>query len=141
VSNIRLVGLDIFRGLAIILMISFHLSFDLNNFHIISINIRGDEFWKNFRLLIVAMFIFTAGISLKLAHKDSIVFSRVKKRVITLGLASLLVSIGSYSQFPNTWIYFGVLHFILFASLVGLLFLKTKKLAVITGLFISVAYN
>ena len=136
----RIVGLDIFRGYAIVLMIFFHLTFDLNNFDYISIDIRGDAFWKNFRFFIVSMFVFGAGMSLKLAHYQNISYQKIKKRIFILALASLAVSIGSYTQFANSWIYFGVLHFMLFASLVGLLFLKIPKLALIFALFIILGY-
>ncbi|RUM77417.1 MAG: hypothetical protein DSZ12_00235 [Sulfurovum sp.] len=87
------------------------------------------------------MFVLSAGMSLVLAHKEKIHFAKVKKRVLILGGASLLVSLGSYTQFPNTWIYFGILHFFLFASLVGLLFLKIPKIAFMMGVVIIAGYN
>jgi len=137
----RLVGLDIFRGYALFLMLVFHFSFDLNNFHYIDIDIKHSDFWKYFRYLIVSMFIFSAGISLKLANKEGINFSKVKKRVLVLGVASMLVSIGSYTQFPSTWIYFGILHFFLFSSVFGLLFLNTPKISLLVSIIIIAGYN
>ena len=137
----RLQGLDIFRGYALFLMIIFHFSFDLNNFHIVSIDLHHNIFWRYFRFLIVSMFVFSAGISLYLAHKNGIDFKKVKKRFIVLSAASLLVSIGSYLQFPKSWIYFGILHFFLFASLFGLLFLKYPRVSFFLGIFILLGYN
>ncbi|QSZ42468.1 DUF1624 domain-containing protein [Sulfurimonas aquatica] len=136
----RISGLDIFRGFAILLMITFHLSFDLDNFNIVDFDVRRGEFWKYFRYLIVSIFVFSAGISLILANKEEINFFKVKRRVIVLSFASLLVSIGSYTQFPNTWIYFGILHFFLFASIVGLLFLRFPKTSLFLGIFIILGY-
>ncbi len=137
----RIVGLDIFRGYAILLMIIFHLCFDLNHFNLVNFEIRTDPFWKYFRVVIVSMFLFSAGVSLKLAHYDEISLKALKKRLLILGSASLLVSLGSYMQFPNTWIYFGVLHFILFASIVGLLFVKTSLLSLLAAIAIVTGYH
>jgi uncharacterized membrane protein len=137
----RLAGLDIFRGYAILLMVIFHLSFDLNNFHYININILYSQEWKYFRYFIVTIFVFSSGISLKLANQNGINFSKVKRRVLVLGVASLLVTIGSYTQFPTTWIYFGILHFFLFSSLVGLLFLNLPRLSLVLAIVIIVGYN
>jgi len=137
----RLQGLDILRGYAIFLMVVFHFSFDLNNFHIIELDLKHDDFWRYFRFLIVSMFVFLAGISLFLAHQKAINWFKVKKRVLILAGASLLVSIGSYTQFPHSWIYFGILHFFLFASLFGLLFLQLPKISFLFGIAIIIAYN
>ncbi len=137
----RVVGLDIFRGYALFMMVVFHFSFDLNNFHYLNLDIKHDEFWRYFRYTIVTMFVFSSGISLKLANEHGINFIKTRRRVIILTLASLLVSIGSYTQFPSTWIYFGILHFFLFASIVGLLFLNIPKISLLLGVVIIAGYN
>ena len=137
----RLQGLDIFRGYAIVLMVAFHLSFDLNNFHYLSLDLKHGDFWKYFRYVIVSMFVFTAGISLYLSNKEKISWNKVVKRVFILTVASTLVSIGSYSQFPNTWIYFGILHFFLFSSIAGLLFIRHKYFALLSGVVILLGFN
>jgi uncharacterized membrane protein len=137
----RVVGLDIFRGYAILLMVIFHFSFDLNNFDIVALDLQHDLFWHYFRYVIVSMFVFSAGISLFLAYSNGINLKKLTKRVLTLSVASLLVSIGSYTQFPNTWIYFGILHFFLFSSIFGLLFLRLPKLSFFIGVSIIVGYS
>ncbi|CAI6149403.1 MAG: hypothetical protein SPLUMA1_SPLUMAMAG1_00853 [uncultured Sulfurimonas sp.] len=63
------------------------------------------------------------------------------KRVILLSLASLVVSIGSYTQFPSSWIYFGILHFFLLITIIGLPFLKIPKISLVIGIFIIIGYN
>jgi len=137
----RLIGLDVLRGIAIVLMVIFHFCFDLNNFHIVNFDLKHDLFWKYFRYLIVTIFVFSSGISLKLAHQKSVKLHKVKKRVFILGLASIAVSIGSYTQFPDSWIYFGILHFFLFASIVGLLFLNYPKTALFFGVGIIIGHS
>ena len=137
----RLVGLDIFRGYALLLMVIFHFCFDLNNFHYVDFDLKYGAFWHYYRYFIVSMFVFASGVSLQIAYRKGINRQKLLKRLLMLGSASLAVSIGSYTQFPNTWIYFGILHFFLFASIAGLLFLKIPKIALLTGVGIIIGYN
>ena len=136
----RSLQLDFIRGLAIVLMVIFHVSFDLNNFHFINIDIYNGLFWKYFRYLILTLFIICVGTSLVLANKNGINFKESFKRFsILLALASL-VSIASYFTFSNTWIYFGVLHFIAFASVFALAFLSFTWLNLFLGVSIITLY-
>jgi len=137
----RLQGLDIFRGLAIVLMVTFHFCFDLRNFGYVDFDLKHGDFWKYFRYLIVSMFIFLDCISTHLAHQNGVNIKKLKKRIFFLSIASLIVSIGSYTQFPNSWIYFGILHFFLVSSLLGLLFYKTPKISLLLGIFIIIGFN
>jgi len=132
----RLLGLDIFRGWAILLMVLFHLAYDLNYFQFIEINLKKDFFWEYARYVIVNMFLFSVGISLALVHTPKIRWKSMYKRTLMLGLASVLVSIATYIQFPHRWVYFGILHFILFASWIGLIFIPFPRLSFLLGFFI-----
>ena len=132
----RIVGLDIFRGWAILLMLLYHFSYDLNHFRIIDIDMDHEPFWVYARYGIVTMFLLSVGISLALTHTPTIQWQKMRKRTLLLGGASLLVSIATYLQFPHTWVYFGILHFILVASWLGLLFLPYPLLALSTALVI-----
>jgi len=116
-------------------MIVFHLFWNLDSFGYLDLDMK-DQFWKFCRNVIVSMFLITVGISLALANTSSINWSKIGKRTLILAGASLLVSIGSYTQFPNSWIYFGILHFILVASLVGLLFLNRPVISFLTAIVI-----
>ncbi len=134
----RLHYLDVIRGIAIILMIIYHFSFDLDNFNYIQIDMDGSLAWQSFRAVIVTLFLTTMGISLALTHQQGICWSCMKKRTLFLGGASILVSIGSYLAFPESWIYFGILHFILFASWLGLFFVGKPYLSLILAIFILI---
>ena len=137
----RLLGIDIFRGWAILLMISFHISYDLQLFHIIDLHIQSNTFFKWFRFLIVTMFLLTVGMSLKLAHRDKINWSKLKKRAIFLGISSLIVTIASYFIFPHTWIYFGILHFILLSSFIVLPLLNYPFTALTIAITTFIAFH
>jgi len=137
-SKQRFHYLDVVRGIAIILMIIYHFSFDLNNFNYVQIDLDNSLGWRSFRAVIVTLFLTTMGMSLALTHAKGICWACMKKRTLMLGGASILVSVGSYLQFPDSWIYFGILHFILFASWLGLLFLGKPLLSLITAIIILI---
>ncbi len=132
----RLEGLDIFRGLAIFFMVIYHFSYDLNYFHFISVDMNHTHGFLIARYTIMSMFLLSVGISLALTHRDSIQWQSVRKRTIHLTLASLLVTIATYIIFPNSWVYFGILHFILVASLLLLPLIHLPKVSLILALFI-----
>ena len=139
----RYLQLDFIRGIAILLMIVFHLCFDLNNFHFINIDIyhRVDRDWFYFRMIILTLFIVCVGISLALANEEKIDMQKVKKRFIQLSFFSVLITVASYITFPQTWIYFGVLHFITVASLMALIFVRHEWIALIFAVLIIVLFN
>ncbi|MFW6388279.1 MAG: heparan-alpha-glucosaminide N-acetyltransferase [Desulfohalobiaceae bacterium] len=111
--------LDQARGLAILLMIGFHFCFDLDQlFHVIDINIKTDPFWTGLRSLILSIFILIAGISLTLSTHNRPGLAQHLKKQKWLAVCALLVSLGTFFMFPESWIYFGVLHFILLARIV-----------------------
>ncbi len=139
ISNKRLLGLDVLKGLGIVLMIVYHFAFDLNHFRFLEIDFFT-WFWRIFRYLIVTFFLFSVGVSLTLSHPFKINFNKVFTRIIKLGIAAVLVSIVSYYLFPDSWIYFGILHFIWLASILVLPVLFYPKIAVILALLIFSAY-
>jgi uncharacterized membrane protein len=139
--NKRLIGVDVLRGVAIVLMVVFHFCYDLNHFGFINIEIVRGDFWLYFRTLIVTIFLFVVGVSLALAHRDGIDWQKVKSRALILFVASLMVTVATYIIFPRAWVYFGVLHAIWLFSLLGLFFLKRGYLALLLGVGIIVLYK
>jgi len=106
------------------MMFVFHFTYDLNFFGYIQINFLEDPFWANFRRFIVSSFLLLVGISIVLANRKPLNIKHFSRRLILLFTYAILVSIGSYLMFPETYIYFGILHFIAVASVLGLLFRK-----------------
>lgn len=139
----RYLQLDFIRGIAIILMVMFHISFDLNYFHFIHIDIYNHHslHWYYFRLVIVTLFLLSVGISLVLSYENTLNRKKLIKRLIVLGGASALISLVTYFIFPHSWIYFGVLHFITLATLLGLPFIRHEYIALILGVSIILLYK
>lgn len=102
--------LDALRGLAIVWMALFHFGFDLAHFRLIEADFRRDPLWTTQRTLIVALFLFCAGIGQAVASAQRQGWPRFWRRWAQVAGCALLVSAGSALMFPRSWIFFGVLH-------------------------------
>jgi uncharacterized membrane protein len=122
-------ALDLMRGIAIIMMIMFHLIYDLNEFGYT--NIPLSNFWLTsyWRYLIVFLFLNAVGISLVIAYGKSFNLNKFIKRLALLGLAALSVSVGTYIMFPDAWVYFGILHLIWTGTLIAIFFIQLPKIS------------
>ena len=106
----RFDSVDALRGFAMVWMTAFHFCFDLNHFGYIHQNFFSDPIWTWQRTAILSLFLFTAGLGQAIAVHQGQSWPRFWQRWAKVALCALLVSAGSYLMFPQTWIYFGVLH-------------------------------
>jgi uncharacterized membrane protein len=116
--------IDVLRGTAIVLMAAYHFCFDLNYYAFTHFNFNYSLFWLGLRAFILTLFLGLVGISLTLATANGFNPQRYFRRLAWLAACATLVSISSRILFPDSWIFFGVLHFILLASVFGLAFLR-----------------
>jgi len=137
-SSLRYPFIDGLRGLAIILMMAYHFTFDLNYFKVVDFDFNNDVFWLSARSLIVSMFLGLTGISLHLASVHGLNKQRYWRRIGILLICAFGVSLASYMIFPNTMIFFGILHFIVIASLLGMFFVRFYWANLVTGCCIIV---
>ena len=130
--------IDILRGVAIVLMVFYHFCYDLTYFQLVNFDFYRDPFWLNLRSLIVSLFLGMVGVSLVLASEHGINRRRYFKRLGLLVLFALAISINSYFMFPGRTIVFGILHFIAFASVLGLLFVRWSGVSLVMGIGIII---
>ncbi len=121
--------IDSIRGLAVLLMIIFHFSYDLTMFGYASFDVNKDLFWWVFPRVIVFLFMFSVGLSLRLVHLEYIRWKKFWIRFIKLVVLAGIISAYTYAAFPNNWIYFGTLHSIAVCSILALPFLRWPKLS------------
>lgn len=136
-SQARYPAIDALRGAAVILMIAYHFCFDLNQYQLIQQDFYQAPFWLGARAFIVTLFLLIAGISLSLSAQNEGGQSRLK-RLLKIAACAALVTLGSMLMFPQSYIFFGVLHFILVASLIGQLMLRYYWLNLVLGIVILV---
>jgi uncharacterized membrane protein len=134
----RSLRVDAWRGSACLLMIFYHFCYDLNYFNLVSLDFYYHPFWLNLRILIVSLFVSIVGISLYLATVQGIQHRAIFKRVVTLFSCALLISLVSRILFQERFIFFGILHFITLASVIGLWFRSYFKLNIILGIAILI---
>ena len=101
---------DALRGLAVVWMTVFHLCFDLSQFGVIRQDFYTDPLWTWQRILIVTLFLYCAGLGQAIAVAQGQSWGRFWRRWAQVLGAALLVTAGSLWMFPNSFIYFGVLH-------------------------------
>ncbi len=118
--------LDMLRGLAILMMIAFHLCFDLAYWRLADFQLLSDWRWMAWRNGIVSLFLFIMGMSLVLAVEQTT--ARFWLRLMRIACCAGLISVVSWFMFADRFIYFGILHFVVLASLLGHVLLRLKSL-------------
>jgi uncharacterized membrane protein len=107
---VRYEVVDTLRGLAMVWMTVFHFCFDLQHFGYLQANFYNDPFWTGQRVAIVSLFTFCAGVGQSIAVNQGQTPARFWKRWCQIAGCALLVTVGSYLMYPQSFIYFGILH-------------------------------
>lgn len=119
----RFAVIDIARGVAIIAMIAYHFCWDLSYFRFIAADVGYDPQWVVIARSILAVFLFLVGVSLVLGHARGIRWQSFWRRWAFVVAGALAITIATYFAFPQSFVYFGVLHAIALFSLLALPFL------------------
>jgi uncharacterized membrane protein len=122
--SVRLHWMDALRGFALIAMATYHLAWDLEFFHYLDAGTASSLPLKIYARSIASSFLFLAGFSLYLAHGKGIRWRPFWIRFGKVAAAALLVTAATFFAMRDEFIYFGILHNIAAASLIGLLFLR-----------------
>lgn len=129
--------IDLLRGIAIIMMIIFHLVFSLNYFSFINIDISQGG-WSIFGKATFILFLFLVGVSLSLSasrRKKSATFSfkAYLKRGLTIFAWGMIITLASYVLIPEAYIRFGILHLIGTAIIISYPLLRFRLLNIFIG--------
>jgi uncharacterized membrane protein len=84
----------------------------------------ADGGWRIFARSIASSFLFLVGFSLYLAHARGIKWQSFRTRLVMVAGAALAITLVTYFATPDAYIFFGILHHIALASVLGLLFLR-----------------
>ncbi len=117
-------AIDVARGLAILAMIVYHFSWDLSFLQLIETNILQVPAWRWFARGIAGSFLMLSGLGLVLAHAKGVNGRAFLKRLTKVGGAALAVTLGTYFAFPDSYIFFGILHCIAVSGVLALPFLR-----------------
>jgi uncharacterized membrane protein len=139
VARPRVPAIDALRGIAIVAMVAYHLSFDLALFRLARFDFEHDPFWLAARAAIVATFMALVGVSLALADLQGVSPAKRWRRIGTIAACALAVSAASYAMFPRTWITFGILHAIAVSSILAWPLVRHPRVALALGIAIVIA--
>jgi uncharacterized membrane protein len=106
----RFSALDALRGLAMVWMTVFHLSFDTSHAGLTQQDFYRDPLWTWQRVAIVSLFLFCAGFGQAVATAQGQSWGRFWRRWVQVAGCAALVTLGSWWMFPQSFIYFGILH-------------------------------
>jgi uncharacterized membrane protein len=137
-AKVRFDEIDGLRGFAIAQMVVYHLCYDLNHFGWTHFPIGLSPSWKVWQVSIISTFLLLTGISLVLRDAFKPSWQVFWRRWIQIAASALAVSLGSYLIFPESYIFFGILHFISIALILGRLVLPLGAYNLILGFLVIV---
>lgn len=123
----RILAIDIIRGIAIAGVVLFHVVWDLEFAGFVE-DVARHPMWLMFGRSLAGTFMILVGVSLVLAHRGEFRWSSFSKRLGMIILAAAAITVVTRLAFPTSFVYFGILHAIAVATLVGALFLGTTAL-------------
>jgi uncharacterized membrane protein len=137
--NSRLWELDFIRGLAVVMMVFYHLLYDLNYFGGYPLNVSSGP-WLYFAEATAAIFIVLVGASLTLsrsrARTDGVsekLYLRFFKRGLRIFSLGMAITLTTYLLIGKGFILFGVLHLIGVSIALAYPFLRLRTFNLFAG--------
>lgn len=127
----RLEAIDVARGLALVAMAIYHFAWDLEFFGHVPHAMTAQGGWKLFARCIASSFLFLVGVSLFLGHAKGIRWRPFLRRFVMVAGAAAAISLVTWLAVPGGFIFFGILHQIALASMLGLAFLRLPSIVTI----------
>jgi uncharacterized membrane protein len=139
-SGSRLWEIDSARGIAILMMVIFHMVYDLSFFSMYPVNV-ATGFWRNFAYVTASLFLLVVGVSLVVSHDRALStlsgFPLAKKFLIRgagIFALGLLVTIATWLYLHEGFVVFGILHLIGVSVALSPLFFRFGKWNIALGL-------
>jgi len=120
----RIEIIDFARGIALLAMTLFHFGWDMELFGVVKAGFAGSPAMVWFARCIASSFLFLVGVGLVFAHQTGFNKKAYLLRLTKVIIAAIVITIATYYVTPAFYIFFGILHHIALASILGLLFLK-----------------
>ena len=126
----RLWEVDAGRGVAIVMMVIYHLAWDLWGFGGFDIDLRSG-FWHYFQLITANLFIGIVGVSLALRYQRMTSHGQPRyapffQRGVVIFSWGVVVGLVTFLFAPSRYVQFGILHLIGFSTLVAYPFLRWR---------------
>jgi uncharacterized membrane protein len=129
------------RGIAILMMVVFHILFDLDFFSVYPVNV-STGFWRYFGYATASLFLLIAGVSLAISHARAARYlsgAALAKKFLLRGAGifclGLLITLVTWWYLHEGFIIFGILHLIGVSVMISPLFFRFKKWNAVLGVF------
>ncbi len=134
--------IDFLRGIAIIMMVLYHLLYNLHYFAHYNVNVYSG-FWMYFARTTATTFIFLVGVSLSVSfsrtkkiHKDrNKLFMKYFRRGLKVFSWGLMITLVTWVFLREGFVIFGILHLIGISIILAYPFLKLRYWNLLVGLF------
>ncbi|HWQ68066.1 MAG TPA: heparan-alpha-glucosaminide N-acetyltransferase [Methanospirillum sp.] len=141
----RFSELDACRGIAVMMMVIFHLIFDISFFSLYPVPV-STGFWRFFGYATAVLFVAIAGVAVSIRSKQSIAtdYREITQGLFRRGLSLLMIGFcitvvtWQYLQ-GSGYVLFGILHLIGLSTMIAPLFLRMKMGNLILGVSIITA--
>ena len=133
--------LDLLRGVAILMMILFHLMFDLAYFNAVDLNVRSG-FWLYFARATATLFLLLVGISLTLSFSRALattpqqekLYLKYLKRGSKIFVWGLIITVTTWFLLRDDVVVWGVLHLIGISIILAYPLLKFRSWNLVLGI-------
>jgi uncharacterized membrane protein len=119
----RLAVIDALRAAALAAMATYHTLWDLGHLRLTAENYAATPAARTAAEIIAGSFLVLVGVGLVLMNGRGIRLRPTLLRLLRIAAAALAVTVGTWLTFPDAFVFFGVLHCIALASVLGLPFL------------------
>ncbi len=119
----RLAVIDVARAVALLAMACFHTVWDLGALHLTPENYAGTPTGRAAAQGIAGSFLVLVGVGLVLMNGRGVQLRPTLRRLGRIAGGALLVTLATRVVFPDAYVFFGILHCIAVASVIGLPFL------------------
>lgn len=135
--------IDAARGVAILMMITYHLLYDLNYFGVASIPVTTG-FWRAFALTCACMFVFLVGLSLSISRERALqkgvqgraLTGKFLKRGVFIFSLGCAITVVTWFALGRGYILFGILHLIGLSICLSPLFFSLREKNIIAGVIV-----
>lgn len=124
----RIDALDAARGAALAAMAAYHLTWDLGFLQLTPLNAALTPTGRMAAHGIAGAFLILVGVGLVLMNGEGMRWPAFARRLARIGGAAMLITGATYLAFPQSYIFFGILHCIALSSVLALPFLRLPAL-------------